>query len=273
MALAPARTDWRWQAACQATDFSDTQAQYQLRDCDEVTKRAYLFKRAADAGLDTSRWPEFVAAHELWSNRPDDKLFIEGLLLGKQSVDLIAYQICCDPLDISTFHDLFFDVTDKLDRPGWLVARMFQGNVYTPLNSRDRSGIMHRLAWLAGPELFRSYYTGTWDDTIKDVMRIRFEDMVSKQALLSAMCIGGRGELDIETMRLFVDSTKKAIADTVNASGDKEVQGAMLEFFAGMKVSVANPLEAQNIGLPKREKRAHEIIETSLQAVPHEVHV
>jgi hypothetical protein len=267
VALAPDRTDWRWLQAVQATDFTDSQAQYQLRDADDVTRRAYLFKRAADAGLDTSRWPEFEAAHELWANRPTEKLFIEGMLLGKQSVDRIAYDVCCGSQDIQIFHDLFFDVTHRLDRPGWLVARMFQGNLYSPLSSRDRVGIMHRLAWLAGPELFKSYYTGVWDPSIADILKVRIADMTAKQALVSSMCIGGRGDLDIEVLRLFFDDAKQKVKDTVAQSGDKGMSDAVMGFLSDLSVKVANPLDPANLHLPAREPRAHEIIAQSLSKV------
>ncbi len=257
--LAPRSTAWRWEAATSASEHSDSQALYLLESADTVTRRAYLFKRAVDSGLDGSRWSDVEAAHELWANRPGDKLFVEGLLLGGAEVDKIAYQAGADVADIRAYHDLFFDVSNHLDKPGWLVARLFQGGLYAPVSSRDRVGIMHRLAWLSGPEIFSAFYTGRYDAEIKGVLHTRLHDMLAKQSMLAAMCLGGRGELDIELLRIFVADSQKTVAE-VASGGDAKTAQAIHTFLTSIPMSVNDPKAVENLNLPAREPRAAEYL-------------
>lgn len=262
--LAPNRTDWRWEQACKATEYSDTQAIHHLGDV-ELVRRAYKFKRAIDINLDGGRWPEIASAYELWANRPAEKLFIEGLLLADQDFSGIADEVGADPEDIEAYHDLFFDVKDKLHKPGWLVARLFQGGLYAPISTRDRVGIMHRLAWLAGAAVFRSYYTGARDVTIQQNTRDIMNDILIKQGTISAMCIGGRGELDIEVIRVCVEDTKRRAAEVIGGGADTATTNAIMQFLGGLNdhMGVGDHKAVKNLNLPAREPRAADYFQTN----------
>ncbi len=255
--LAPARIDWRWALACDASEYSETQALYRLRDADEPTKDAYLYKRAADDGLDTSKWPAIEAAYELHVNRPAERLFVEGMLLGEGTNEYVASLNGCGPEDVQAYHDLFFDVRHRLQQPGWVVGQLFQGSLYQQLNPRDRIAQLHRVAWLGGIEVFESFYTGRYDPEIRDAMVLRIRDMMSKQTLLASGCGGGSGELNLELMRLFIDDTNKTVADTVSGGGqNKELGEAVMGFLSSMTLQVADPKLPANLTLPAREPRA-----------------
>jgi hypothetical protein len=255
--LAPARIDWRWALAADSTEYSDSQALYRLQSADDLTKSAYLFKRAADEGLDTSRWPDIAAAYELHTNRPGERLFVEGLLLAEGIDEYIADLNGCAPEDIRAYHDLFFDVRPRVKQPGWVVSQLFQGSLYQSLNPRDRTAQLHRVAWLGGIEVFESFYTGRYDDSIREAMVLRIRDMMSKQTFLASGCSGGSGELNLELMRLYIDDTNKTIANTVAGGGkDKELGEAVMGFLSSMSLKVADPKDPANLALPAREPRA-----------------
>ncbi len=79
--LAPDRPDWRWARVADLSRYSDMQALSRLKEEDETTQAAFKFKRSLDRGMGAA-YPEFDAAHELFMNQPQDRTFMEILLLS-----------------------------------------------------------------------------------------------------------------------------------------------------------------------------------------------
>ncbi len=258
--LAPGRIDWRWASAADATEYSDSEAVSKLQSADPATREAFLFKRALDAGLDVSRWPSYSAAYELYSSREKERLFVEGLLLAGAPNELVADMSACDPEDVQAFHDLFFDVRPRLDKPGWVVAHLFGGTLYGAINPRDKVAQLHRIAWLGGEDVFLSYYSGEWNPKLGNNLAALIKGVLAKQSLLASMCITGRDEINIDVLRVFLETTKEDIAKTVGG-GSKEQEAAVMEFIKSVPLTVADPTDQRNLNLPAREKRAHDYLE------------
>lgn len=256
MALAPARIDWRWAQAAEATEFSETQALHRIQSADQRTRDAYRFKRAVDSGFEPQDWPDIAAAYELFTNRPRERLAIEGMLLAQADDLSAAAMIGCGAEDVSAYHDLFFDVRPQLGHAAWVVGQLFQGGLYAAFSPRDVVAQMHRVAWLGGPEIFQAYYTGKYDDTIRSQMVERIRDLMSKQTLLAAGCVNGGAELNMELLRVFIDDTNHAVANTISSSTNEQLGGEVLKFLSAMPLTVADPTDKRNLSLPAIEPRA-----------------
>jgi hypothetical protein len=265
MALAPGRLDHRFAVAVEASEFSQTEAQYRLRSADSVTRRAYQFKCAVDAGLDTGPWPDITAAYELFSNRPSERTFIEGLLLTGAPNPMVANLVGCDPEDVQAFHDLFFDVRARLDKPGWIVAQLFEGALYSNVNSRDKVGQLHRVAWLGGPDVFLAFYSSASDPMTRKAIQEIQAGILTKCSLLASMNLVGRDEINVDLVRITLEAAKEDVAAAV-AGGDEEVAQTMLSFIKSVPLLVADPTVEANLSLPAREKRAHEYLVTKVEA-------
>ncbi len=257
--LAPGRIDWRWAKAADATEYSDSEAAARLRSEDHATQTAYLFKRTLDAGLDVSAWPSLAAAYELFSSRDRERLFVEGMLLANATNDTTADMAACDPQDIQAFHDLFFDVRPRLEKPGWLVGQLFGGSLYGAINPRDKVAQLHRIAWLGGEEVFVSYYSGQYNPNLGNQLADLVRGMLAKQSLLASMCITGRDEINIDVLRVFLEATQKDVANVV-ANGSDEKAAAILDFIQSVPLTVADPTNQANLALPAREPRANDYL-------------
>lgn len=256
MSLAPGRTDWRWAKAADVAEYTDTQAIYHLRSADQQTIDAYRFKRGIDRG-ERFDGTAIAAAYELFINRFEERLYVEGHLLAGSANEQIAPRVPCGPDDVQAYHDVFFDIRERRDAPAWIIGQLFQGGLYGPMNLRDRSGVAHRIAWMAGPEIFEAYATGKSNPQIMDVLKDRIRDMLAKQSLINAMCLSGKGDLDVEVLRIFIDDTNKNIADTVKtAAGSKEANEVILDFLRQVPLIVADPTDPRNLTLDAREPRA-----------------
>lgn len=271
MGLAPSRVDWRWAKAADAAEYQPSQAIYRLQAADPLTKAAYQFKWSNDHSL-PYEGPSVVAdAFELFSNLPYERLFVEGLLVGgEQNDEVIGRKIGATADVIACFHDLFFDVRSRREAEGWMVARLFQGSLYGGMSARDRVGQLHRVAWLGGSRLFTSYYTGQYDNQLRDELVLRMRDILAKNSLLTAMCLGAGGsEKDIAVLQTCIEDTRAQVAAAASAgTGDSEFAKAIMGFLHSTPLQVADPTDRANLDMSAREDRAHESLTKALQHVP-----
>lgn len=271
MALAPNRLDWRWAQVVDACDYTDAQAVHRLRKADDVTQQLYRFKRALDAGDDVSSWPEMAAAYEIFINRENDRLYMEGALLTDASMDTIAADLACDVTDVDAFHDVFFDVKPRLTSPAWVVSNLFQGSLYAGLSVKDRVGQLRRVAWLGGFDIFRSYYTGNKDPSLRGKIGECIRDMLAKQSFLVAGCINGGAEINMQMLSVYLDDTQKQLANAVGGGSD-EMGDILMKFITSFPMEVADPSNPANLNLPAREPRGHEL-RAEVKNAPAPLHV
>ncbi len=275
MGLAPSRVDWRWAKAADAAEYTPSQALYRLQTADSLVAAAYRFKYAADHQLEVPYECEVVSdAYQLFTDRPYERLFVEGMLLGGEKNDsVIAKKIGATPDVIAVFHDLFFDVRGYLEAEGWVVARLFEGSLYGGLSSRDRVGQLHRIAWLCGSYLFGSFYSGKFDPGLRQQINLRMSDILTKNSMLTALCLGaGGGEQNVQVLAMCLEETRAAVAAAAESgTGDKEFAGAVLGFLRSVPLQVADPSDTAKLDLSAREARAHVSLSEALQHVsePH----
>ena len=133
--------DWRWRRAQRLIEGG----RYASRQRDDaVTCRAVHFLRAlrrahsrrARLGLARSK-PHLYAAHQVHIGPWQRRVEVEARLLARQTPEVIAAAVGATTEDITAFHDLFFDVSDRIMAAEYITkAAVWKG---TRAGSRDHA--------------------------------------------------------------------------------------------------------------------------------------
>lgn len=246
--LAPGRPDWRWARAVELAQYSPAAAAARLEKEDELTKRAYEFRRAMDHGTEY-RHPVMDAAYQLFLNEPSLKMLVDGMLIAGCDDHQIADQAMTDEQVIACYHDTFFWVRPGLDKSAWLNSVVFGGMLEVNANSRDVYGVVLRLARKLGGTAFIDLISAGIANasTLQQLMSITRQVLTTQAAMISFTVGGGR---DLPEWVVSVASDK---ANTTGAVDD--ASKAVDEFLAGITLSVADPTEVRKITPPAREER------------------
>jgi len=249
--LAPDRPDWRWARVAELSQYSTTAALARLQQEDEVTRRAFEFRRALDRGLMPGEFKKHEAAYELFMNRPEMRLQLEGFLIAGEKDDPIAYDIYSTPEVVELYHDLFFWVRSGLDRPIWLNSAVFGGLPHTNTHLGDTRGTALRMAYKLGPVAFREMLgAGLSSETTVQQMKSMVHEVLMTQVAMMSFSAGTHRELPEWVGRLMDQK------DSGASSGNNDMDRAIDVFFEDLSISVADPTDERNLNLPAREERA-----------------
>lgn len=252
--LAPDRPDWRWARVADLSQYSVTQAVARLQSEDEIVQRAYKFRCSLDRGTPDDD-PEFHAAHYIFHSLPNERFYIEGMLIGGADNERIIRSLPFDDQDVvQAYHDLFFAVRPYRDRPAWVASAVFDGPVYRAHHA-DRKGVAIRLAWMLGPELFETVTCiGTTSEAQRQHLREMIDSVLHSQVAELSLSACSRHDLPdwIGSFLTKADEARKA-------GGSDDYQEALGSFLDGISMSVADPTANRNLNLPAREPRAVEI--------------
>jgi hypothetical protein len=248
--LAPDRVDWRWARIVELSQYSDTEALPRLKKEDEVTRRAFKFKRAFDKGLGDD-YPEFNAAHYIYVNKHHTRHILEALLLAGASNSKILEYVWADVEDvIQAYHDLFFCVRAGLNKPAWICSTVFGGLPHQNVHQLDKHGIFLRLAWYGGltvaEELIRG---GTLTEEVRMQLRDVMKDALLRSATETALTLTSRSDQAPELLRITLDSSEEDAGAKIG-----EYERAVADFMGDLSITVANPKDERNLSLPAREE-------------------
>jgi hypothetical protein len=247
--LAPDRVDWRWARVLELTQYSDTEALPRLRHEDEVTRRAFRFKRMFDKGLG-DEFPEMHAAHHIYINQPHYKDILEVLLLSGASDEKILDYVWAKSCGVITsYHDLFFAVRPGLSKPGWICASVFGGMPHQSVHHLDRHGIMLRMAWYGGLSVVEDMLKGgILSADVQDKLRSVMKDALLRNAAETALTLNNNSEQAPDLLRITMDMP--------SANSDKDVsplEEVVDDFLGGLTLTVADPTDKRNLSLPAKE--------------------
>jgi len=248
--LAPDRPDWRWARVAELSQYSNTAALARLQDEDELTRQAYEFRRALDRGM-RAKFEAHDAAYEIFMNRRDLRLQVEGMIIAGASNEQVAdAAFIPDTEVVEVYHDTFFWVRPGLNKPAWLNSVVFGGLPHMNSHLNDTSGTVLRLARKIGPEAFRDLIDGglSADTTVTQLRRMTNEVLLAQMAMFSFAAGSGRDMP--EWMGKLIE---KKEADVSQGGG--EMDKALDSFFSGLAISVADPTDERNLSLPAREAR------------------
>ena len=231
-----------------------TQAVARLQSEDELTRRAYRFRCSLDRGTPDDD-ASYHAAHYLFHSMPNERFYIEGMLLAGADNTRITKSLPFDGEDVvQAYHDLFFCVRPYRDKPAWVYSAVFNGPVYRT-HQADRNGVALRLAWMLGPDLFEAMNcAGMTTEAERQRMREMIDSVLHSQVAELALSACSRHDLP-DWIGAFITKADEAR----KAGGSDDYQEALSTFLDGVSLSVADPTATSNLNLPAREPRAIEV--------------
>lgn len=249
--IGPTRVDWRWARVAELANLSTTAACARMarEGDDERIRRLYEFRRALDIGME-DEYPEIQGAHEIYMNWPELRLTMEGMLLGGGEDDQIAQRSMCHPSVVAAYHDMFFWVRPALlgRQSAWLNAVLFGGMSSMHAHTGDVHGIALRLALRLGFDGFVNLLdAGLTTQTTRDQLYDLLSQTLLVQASTMAMTVGGAHDLP--------DWATRVLDNRSDTGGTDDTSDAVESFLRGLAISVADPVEADNLSLPAREDR------------------
>lgn len=276
--LAPDSLGWRWEAVTEAAGYNEHAAALIFKDLhDPLLLRAFKLKAKMDeAEIAAGRnWHRLIpkadlplaAAYHIYVDRPKIRWFIEGMLLAgvtpEEFVSKYNYGQTASVDVIEAYRDLFFDVRDRLDQHGWIVECLFNGSLYSGISRRDTAAVMHRVAWLGGPEVFTSFYTRRPDPRLRTNLVELMRDMMHRQSVITSMCLVHTPETELQSIKTLLDDTYKLVGDTVADATTAETAKAVKSFLSGLSMEVADATAEANLTLPAREPRVADFQESA----------
>jgi hypothetical protein len=237
--------------------------------------RAYDMRRTIDNGL---YWePDAISmAYDLFTmrNGNDVALITEGYLLCPEvSIADLARFTRLRPETVEAYGALFFDVRQAFadGALGWISAQLFGARLHDYVSGRDIVGRTRRLAWLFGPKVLCSFLNGgrngVQEVDVKKAIQDGIRGYLQKLSLINAMQCTGRGELDVQVLKLQLDDVNKEAAQKVSEQAGQSHGDEILRFLREVAVTVADPTDKRNLELPAREPRARDYL-TTAETVP-----
>lgn len=150
--------DWRWEKARLAEENPPAAALLRRED-DEYVRKARLFRVAHDrAGEDEverlllqNRWPDLLEAYKLRysSQLRMQRYELEARLLAGESPARIESRVHVPPPVAAWYEAVFFNVLDRLDRPGYVIHTIIGEAAQSP-SARDHDIIWKIVGYSAG---------------------------------------------------------------------------------------------------------------------------
>lgn len=107
---------------------------------------------------------------------------LECMILGMASDEDIAQHLGYDPEHVQIYHDLFFDIRDRLDRPMQITDMLF-APAFMQGGCRNPQETERIIAFLCGHEMFIHYRLGTTDNSWAEIVPKLFDGLNRNQSL------------------------------------------------------------------------------------------
>jgi len=256
VALAPASPDWRWVRATQLADHGIVAVDSPLLLSEDIYIRQAMAWRRANPAIRAQVAPYIDSAVELYTNRPREKMVIEGFILAGATDDQICEYIDIAPFDIAAYASLFFDVRGR--KPVTVASWIFGGFAHNGASIKDRTGMAHRIAWIGGLTVYAKYLTQGLSATEERKLMKQFTmDATLRAATEFALTATSRPDQALDIIRIATELVKadEEEAKAANISAEGSAEAAIADFVSNLSISVADPTDQANLSLPKEEKR------------------
>ncbi len=169
--------DWRWAKATLQREDPRTASLLRHQN-DEWTTKARRFQEALDAVSDdygklllARRWPHLSEAHTVRFENSDRRLVrfeIEARLLTGEPYERIAAHSGTSAGGVAWYEKLFFSVSDRLDRRGWIVNCVIGESAHAGLSERDFDVLWKLYGYWGGPDVLDAVMAKTYDSPRPD---------------------------------------------------------------------------------------------------------
>jgi len=142
---------WRWHRSGYLLDHG----RQPLRRDDDATREAWLFRRALgrcrgeeDRESLARDFPALVDAHRLFTtDEPLRRAELEARLLAGQTDDVIAARCGMTPADVTSYHDVFYEVRPHLKASSYIATVVLTGKPYKGIARDDHEVILKSLGY------------------------------------------------------------------------------------------------------------------------------
>ncbi len=140
---------WRWQRAVLRVE---TRSRRQLHADDEWVRRATRYLRELRKGFDRAVRvdPDLAAAHQIAGQQSFNRFEIESRILARQPASDIAFKCGLATSVVEIYEELFFNVRDRLDTPGWITHQVLGPKTWEPLDRDDIEWVWKGLGYRYG---------------------------------------------------------------------------------------------------------------------------
>jgi hypothetical protein len=202
-------------------------------------------------------------AASLYLDREKLRLFVECMLLAGADNQTLSKQVAGLTVDeAEAFHACFFEVRPYLATPSWVVETVMGGEMLQPLSRRDSPALYHRIAYICGPELFQTMWSGRCPPEQQGKLAEYVLGYMRMQTAMLMMTFGNKGDQDIELIKIAVDGVQETIKSTPSLNQEESARQAVLGFLEQFPIGVADPTKPENLTLPAREPRVRELVRT-----------
>lgn len=220
-------------------------------------------------------YPTLFWAHSIYA-QPDSpaKWLVEARLLARENDMEIASRLGCQPEIIKCYHDVFFDVREKLDYRDYILHAVFGEAIYRGLHERQHDLLWKMFGYFGGPYVIDAVSSrlinAAWANTPSDATSF-FQDtalnVMKHKAAVAAITVPINSETNLDLIAAFVKYVE--IERTTESQGQAKdqiidnIQKAM-ESIPFQVISEDRPLNGL---LEKYDKSAVELNTDELLAV------
>lgn len=170
--------DWRWSVAKLIR--SDTRIASLLQGRhDEWTKKARKFQQAHEAARDdydrlllVRRWPSLLEAFNLKFEEDYSRRLlryeVEARLLAAETEDRISERTRVSPAAVSWYEKLFFNVSDRLDSPGYISHVVIGEKLQSGLTDGDHDVLWKMFGYWGKSHVIDAVAYRSYDSTAPD---------------------------------------------------------------------------------------------------------
>jgi len=150
--------DWRWQRVGELLPHRTTTPRRD-RDHDDISLLFVFRKRLEHANTSDdilaviNRYPDLYTAWRVYhiAEARETRGELEARILAQESVDTIARKVALTCEAVTAYEKYFFNVTDRLDAPGYITHIIFGRSVQTGLAEREYDLLWKMYGYWCGP--------------------------------------------------------------------------------------------------------------------------
>ncbi len=169
-----------------------TQGTYWISRARRYLRRYHSCQTDLDFVRLSDKYPDVFWAHHIWRDQNvAQRAAIEAQILAREDDYAIGQRCGIDPIVVTAYSELFFDVRSRLDHPSYIVNCVIGPELQTGLTTRDYPLLWKLYAYFMGPYMLEALETRfvnrMWCTTPEEVGQAVIKDAINTLKLKAAM--------------------------------------------------------------------------------------
>ncbi len=260
--------DWRWLRAVHAVQTTPDRRLF----CDGTVLTGYRLKRAIDNCRSDYDLEDLCAAFpvegEMWvlysggsnTSARATRYDLEARLMANERHADIARKLAVTPAHVKFYHDLFFDVHDRLAAPDALMPALFPQHMTKGLESLPLEDLWKLVGYWGGPNVLDNFVQVISGDASAGEANIfydeRFRVVLARRAFVTAiqMRVGWEQQTEILNLHLRVKELEKT--EDKGQMGERAIVNNINTFFSQMPWQKAHAYQTAGSDMARLEDRS-----------------